>query len=146
MNPNSGCHEPSDWIPSPSRISPQGRSEHILGWRCRQRVLSVGTVHPHRNSGGWILYGMVRAAVGAAVRRRLQRSPDSFTELWTQQQREEVKYAAPAHGLCLHEYPEFPFPEVWFDTMPCLSYQQGAGPPIPHHPITPSPIITLPHP
>lgn len=47
--------------------------------------------------------------------------PDSFTQLWKQQRREEVKYAAPAHGLCLLRvgYPEFPFPpEVWYDTLP----------------------------
>ena len=68
------------------------------------------------------LYGMVRLMVGLLVQvGRGQRSPDSFTELWTQQRREEVKYAAPAHGLCLLRvgYPEFPFsPEVWYDTMP----------------------------
>ena len=68
------------------------------------------------------LYGMVRLLVGLLVQvGRGQRSPDSFTELWTQQRREEVKYAAPAQGLCLLRvgYPEFPFsPEVWFDTLP----------------------------
>lgn len=68
------------------------------------------------------LYGMVRLLVGLLVQvGRGQRSLDSFTELWKQQRREEVKYAAPAHGLCLLRigYPEFPFaPEVWYDTMP----------------------------
>lgn len=68
------------------------------------------------------LYGMVRLLVGLLVQvGRGQRSPESFTELWTQQRREEVKYAAPAHGLCLLRvgYPEFPFPlEVWYDTLP----------------------------
>ena len=41
------------------------------------------------------------------------------------QRREEVKYAAPAKGLCLLRvgYPEFPFPpEVWFDTQPKFSF------------------------
>jgi tRNA pseudouridine38-40 synthase len=54
-----------------------------------------------------------------------QRSLDSFTELWKQQRREEVKYAAPAHGLCLLRvgYPEFPFPpEVWYDAQPKLVF------------------------
>lgn len=68
------------------------------------------------------LYGMVRLLVGLLVQvGRGARSPDSFTQLWQQQRREEVKYAAPAHGLCLLRigYPEFPFsPEVWYDTLP----------------------------
>lgn len=68
------------------------------------------------------LYGMVRLLVGLLVQvGRGQRSPDSFTQLWQQQRREEVKYAAPAHGLCLLRvgYPESPFSaEVWYDTFP----------------------------
>jgi tRNA pseudouridine38-40 synthase len=72
------------------------------------------------------LYGMVRLLVGLLVQvGRGQRSLDSFTELWKQQRREEVKYAAPAHGLCLLRvgYPEFPFPsEVWYDTQPKLVF------------------------
>jgi tRNA pseudouridine38-40 synthase len=68
------------------------------------------------------LYGMVRLLVGMLVEVGTGlRSPASFTELWQQQRREEVKYAAPAHGLCLLRvgYPEFPFPpEVWYDTLP----------------------------
>ena len=68
------------------------------------------------------LYGMVRLLVGLLVEVGTGlRSPASFTELWQQQRREEVKYAAPAHGLCLLRvgYPEFPFPpEVWYDTLP----------------------------
>lgn len=70
------------------------------------------------------LYGMVRLLVGMLVQvGSLERSPASFTELWQQQRREEVKSAAPAHGLCLLRvgYPEFPFsPEVWYDTLPKL--------------------------
>lgn len=68
------------------------------------------------------LYGMVRLLVGLLVEvGSCQRSPQSFTELWREQRREEVKYAAPAQGLCLLRvgYPEFPFPpEIWFDTLP----------------------------
>jgi tRNA pseudouridine38-40 synthase len=68
------------------------------------------------------LYGMMRLLVGLLVQvGRGVRSPSSFTDLWQAQCREEVKYAAPAHGLCLLRvgYPDFPFPEeVWFDTQP----------------------------
>ncbi|MBV8886536.1 MAG: tRNA pseudouridine(38-40) synthase TruA [Chroococcidiopsidaceae cyanobacterium CP_BM_RX_35] len=68
------------------------------------------------------LYGMVRLLVGLLVQvGAKERSLESFTQLWNEQRREEVKYAAPAHGLCLLRvgYPEFPFPpEVWYDTLP----------------------------
>lgn len=68
------------------------------------------------------LYGMVRLLVGQLVEVGSgARSPDSFTQLWNADRREEVKSAAPAHGLCLLRvgYPEFPFPsEVWYDTLP----------------------------
>ncbi|MGK7877737.1 MAG: tRNA pseudouridine(38-40) synthase TruA [Xenococcaceae cyanobacterium] len=68
------------------------------------------------------LYGMVRLLVGMLVEVGSgKRSPESFTELWVNQRREEVKYAAPAKGLCLLRvgYPEFPFPpKIWFDTQP----------------------------
>jgi len=68
------------------------------------------------------LYGMVRLLVGMLVQvGAKERSPDSFTKIWSAERREEVKHAAPAHGLCLLRvgYPEFPFPpEVWYDTLP----------------------------
>lgn len=68
------------------------------------------------------LYGMVRLLVGLLVQvGRGVMKPDNFTQVWQQQRREEVKYAAPAHGLCLLRvgYPDFPFPpEVWYDTIP----------------------------
>ena len=72
------------------------------------------------------LYGMVRLLVGMLVEvGQGKRSPEEFTSLWVEQRREEVKYAAPAKGLCLLRvgYPEFPFaPEVWFDTQPQLFF------------------------
>ena len=72
------------------------------------------------------LYGMVRLLVGMLVEvGQGKRSPEEFTDLWVEQRREEVKYAAPAKGLCLLRvgYPEFPFaPEVWFDTQPQLFF------------------------
>ncbi|BAU67058.1 tRNA pseudouridine synthase A [Stanieria sp. NIES-3757] len=71
------------------------------------------------------LYGMVRLLVGMLVEvGTQQRSPKDFTELWQNQRREEVKYSAPAKGLCLLRvgYPEFPFPkQVWYDTQPSFT-------------------------
>jgi tRNA pseudouridine38-40 synthase len=68
------------------------------------------------------LYGMMRLLVGLLVQvGQGLRSPDSFTELWVTQRREEVKYAAPPQGLCLLRvgYLEMPFPkEIWFNTQP----------------------------
>lgn len=70
------------------------------------------------------LYGMVRLLVGMLVEvGRGERSPAQFTELWQQQRRDLVRYAAPPQGLCLLRvgYPDFPFsPEIWFDTQPQL--------------------------
>jgi tRNA pseudouridine38-40 synthase len=68
------------------------------------------------------LYGMVRLLVGMLVQVGSgQRTLSSFTELWKEQRREEVKHAAPPQGLCLLRvgYPDFPFPkEIWYDTLP----------------------------
>lgn len=68
------------------------------------------------------LYGMMRLLVGLLVQvGRGLRSPVSFTEIWKAQDREQVKYAAPAQGLCLLRvgYPDFPFPaDIWYDTQP----------------------------
>jgi tRNA pseudouridine38-40 synthase len=68
------------------------------------------------------LYGMVRLLVGMLVEvGSRKRSVESFTSIWQEQRREEVKYAAPAKGLCLLRvgYREFPFsPSIWFDTQP----------------------------
>lgn len=68
------------------------------------------------------LYGMVRLLVGMLIEvgtRKLSLS--NFIQIWKNQQREEVKYSAPARGLCLLRvgYPAFPFTEnLWFDTQP----------------------------
>lgn len=68
------------------------------------------------------LYGMVRLLVGILVEVGSgARSLESFADIWQQQRRERVKYAAPARGLCLLRvgYPQFPVPEaVWFDSQP----------------------------
>ncbi|MEC4985159.1 MAG: tRNA pseudouridine(38-40) synthase TruA [Oscillatoria sp. PMC 1068.18] len=72
------------------------------------------------------LYGMVRLLVGMLVEVGSgKRSLLEFTEIWMNQRRDQVKYAAPAKGLCLLRvgYPEFPFPkEVWFDTQPLFVF------------------------
>ncbi|MEO1146139.1 MAG: tRNA pseudouridine(38-40) synthase TruA [Cyanobacteria bacterium J06638_22] len=68
------------------------------------------------------LYGMVRLLVGLLVEvGRGLRSPDEFTQLWQEQRRDQVKYAAPPQGLCLLRvgYEHFPFPKLlWFDSQP----------------------------
>jgi tRNA pseudouridine38-40 synthase len=68
------------------------------------------------------LYGMVRLLVGMLVQvGSHQMAIAHFTDLWKEQRREEVKHAAPPHGLCLLRvgYPDTPFPqEVWYDTQP----------------------------
>jgi tRNA pseudouridine38-40 synthase len=80
------------------------------------------------------LYGMMRLLVGMLVQvGRGVRSPLSFTEIWQEERREQVKYAAPPQGLCLLRvgYPEFPFvPEVWFDTQPLFVLPTEAGLPM----------------
>jgi len=71
------------------------------------------------------LYGMMRLLVGMLVQvGRGVRSPLDFTEIWKTEDRDQVKYAAPAQGLCLLRvgYSEFPFPpEIWFDTQPTFA-------------------------
>ncbi|KOP22604.1 pseudouridine synthase [Hapalosiphon sp. MRB220] len=78
-------------------------------------------IHIEIQANGF-LYGMVRLLVGMLVQvGNGERSLAEFTDLWKNERREEVKYAAPAHGLCLLRvgYPDFPFlQEVWFDTQP----------------------------
>lgn len=77
------------------------------------------------------LYGMMRLLVGLLVQvGRGLRSPDSFTELWFAQRRDEVRYAAPPQGLCLLRvgYADFPFSQdIWFDTQPMFVFS-----PLPH--------------
>lgn len=68
------------------------------------------------------LYGMMRLLVGLLVQVGSgQRSWADFTRIWQQNCRSEVKYSAPARGLCLLRvgYPEFPFADnVWLDALP----------------------------
>jgi tRNA pseudouridine38-40 synthase len=81
-------------------------------------------IHIELQASGF-LYGMMRLLVGLLVEvGKGHRSPEQFTELWQQQRRDLVRYAAPPQGLCLLRvgYPDFPFsPEIWFDAQPKLS-------------------------
>jgi len=78
------------------------------------------------------LYGMMRLLVGQLVQVGAGlRSPEAFTEIWQTEQRNEVKYAAPAKGLCLLRvgYPDFPLPpEVWFDNFPHFTLSAPSTP------------------
>jgi tRNA pseudouridine38-40 synthase len=78
------------------------------------------------------LYGMMRLLVGQLVQVGAGlRSPEAFTQIWQTEQRNEVKYAAPAKGLCLLRigYPDFPLPpEVWFDNFPHFTLSAPSPP------------------
>lgn len=78
-------------------------------------------VHIEIQADGF-LYGMVRLLVGMLVKVGTQElTLDNFTQIWQNEHREKVKYAAPPQGLCLLRvgYLDFPFPqEVWYDTLP----------------------------
>jgi len=73
------------------------------------------------------LYGMVRLLVGLLVEVGSgQRSLSNFNDIWVNQRRDLVKYAAPAKGLCLLRvgYENFPFPDaLWFDSQPLWQFQ-----------------------
>jgi tRNA pseudouridine38-40 synthase len=79
------------------------------------------------------LYGMVRLVMGQLVALGEGRvSLDTFAQRWQQQQRTEVKEAAPAHGLCLLRvgYPEPVFPEAaWYDCQPRFQLERSDPPP-----------------
>ncbi len=68
------------------------------------------------------LYGMVRLLVGMLIEvGTRKRSLSNFTQIWQNKRRAEVKFSAPAKGLCLLRvgYPKFPFPQnLWFDSQP----------------------------
>ncbi|MEM7724843.1 MAG: tRNA pseudouridine(38-40) synthase TruA [Cyanobacteria bacterium P01_A01_bin.45] len=74
------------------------------------------------------LYGMVRLLVGMIVlvgSRKI--SVAEFTDIWKQQRRGVVKYAAPPQGLCLLRvgYENFPFfSDIYFDTQPKFLFSE----------------------
>ncbi len=95
---------------------------------CRQRC--PGFIEIEVQASGF-LYGMMRFLVGLLVQvGEGSRTLESFTDIWQNQRRIEVKHSAPAAGLCLLRvgYPQFPFPpEVWFDTQPLFSFLEPHG-------------------
>lgn len=132
-------HEPLDELLMQSALSPLVGQHHLAAFH------RAGSKRPHswvdvqaaecKRFGSFLsvevqasgfLYGMMRLLVGLLVQvGRGIRSPDSFTELWTAQRRDEVRYAAPPQGLCLLRvgYAEFPFaPDIWFDTQPMFVF------------------------
>jgi len=94
---------------------------------CNSKDSESSFIHIEIQANGF-LYGMVRLLVGLLVQvGKGERSPEEFTQLWVNQRRDEVKYSAPAKGLCLLRvgYPDFPFPpEVWFDNQPKFTFCQ----------------------
>ncbi|NEQ21191.1 MAG: tRNA pseudouridine(38-40) synthase TruA [Microcoleus sp. SIO2G3] len=98
-----------------------GRSHSWVDVQAAECYRNGSFIHIEIQANGF-LYGMVRLLVGMLVQVGSgELHPNSFTELWVNQRREAVKYAAPAKGLCLLRvgYPDSPFPpEVWFDTQP----------------------------
>lgn len=98
-----------------------GRSHSWVDVQAAECYRNGPFIHLEIQANGF-LYGMVRLLVGMLVQvGRGDLNPHQFTELWINQQREDVKYSAPAKGLCLLRvgYPDSPFPpEIWFDTQP----------------------------
>ncbi|HEY9742609.1 MAG TPA: tRNA pseudouridine(38-40) synthase TruA [Coleofasciculaceae cyanobacterium] len=107
-----------------------GRSHSWVDVQAAECYRNESFIHIEIQANGF-LYGMVRLLVGMLVKvGRGELDPKHFTELWVNQRREEVKYAAPAKGLCLLRigYPDSPFPpEVWFDTQPKFFLPQLTG-------------------
>lgn len=98
-----------------------GRSHSWVDVQAAECQRSGPFIHIEIQANGF-LYGMVRLLVGLLVEVGVKkRSPEDFTDLWVQERRNEVRYAAPAKGLCLLRvgYPDPPFPpQIWFDAQP----------------------------
>jgi tRNA pseudouridine38-40 synthase len=132
-------HEPLDELLIQSAMKPLLGKHHLAafhraGSKGAHSWVEVQAAECQRNGSllqleiqaDGFLYGMVRLLVGMLVQVGTgQRSLANFTEIWQEERREEVKYAAPAQGLCLLRvgYPDFPFsPDVWYDTQPKFSF------------------------
>jgi tRNA pseudouridine38-40 synthase len=110
---------------------------HRAGSQRKHSWVNVQAVECHRKDdflhleiqADGFLYGMVRLLVGMLVEVGIgKRSPADFTDLWLAEKREEVKYSAPAKGLCLLRvgYRDFPFaPDVWFDNQPTFIFSRS---------------------
>ncbi|NER80179.1 MAG: tRNA pseudouridine(38-40) synthase TruA [Leptolyngbya sp. SIO1D8] len=120
LDPLVGYHELSAFHRAGSARSHSWVDIHCAECRRQDTFLTV-----ELQASGF-LYGMVRLIMGILVQvGRGLLSVEEFTHVWQNQQRNRVKYAAPANGLCLLRvgYDHFPFPSsVWYDTQPqfCL--------------------------
>jgi tRNA pseudouridine38-40 synthase len=101
--------------------SKSGRSHSWVDVQAAECHRSGSFIYIEIQASGF-LYGMVRLLVGLLVQvGTYELRPENFTQLWVNERRDEVKYAAPAKGLCLLRvgYPESPFPpEIWYDNQP----------------------------
>ena len=81
------------------------------------------------------LYGMVRLLMGQLIAVGEHRlTPDQFEQRWRERRRDEVREAAPPHGLCLLRagYPEILFSKGgWYDCQPRFSLGACDPPPDP---------------
>mgnify|MGYP003345654042 CR=1 FL=1 len=106
----SGSSRPHAWL-EVQEVLCQSRSPHFI----EIEVQASG-----------FLYGMMRLLVGLLVQvGEGSRSLESFTEIWQNGRRIDVKHSAPAAGLCLLRvgYPEFPFAaDIWQDAHPLFSF------------------------
>lgn len=137
-------YEPIDISPIQAALDPligqhdltafhRARSGRAHSWvevqaaECKRQG-SLVTVELQANG---FLYGMVRLIMGLIVQvGRGQISSDEFTALWKDQRRDQVKYAAPAQGLCLLRvgYEVFPFAQdLWLDAQPHFYLSSSAN-------------------
>lgn len=116
LNPLIGKHELSAF-----RRSGSNRTHSWVNVQEAKCYRQNSFLHLEIQADGF-LYGMVRLLVGLLIEVGVGNlSSESFTTIWQNRQRSQVKYSAPAKGLCLLRvgYPVFPFPrQIWFDTQP----------------------------
>ena len=102
-----------------------GRKHSWVNVQAAECYRDKGLVHIEIQADGF-LYGMVRLLVGMLVEVGSgERTIENFTNIWQQERRDEVRYAAPPQGLCLLRvgYREFPFPPtIWYDSQPKFSF------------------------
>ena len=126
LDPIVGYHDLTAFQRSGSKRSHAWVDVHCA--ECRRQDPFV-TVELQANG---FLYGMVRLLMGILVQvGRGLLSVDDFTHIWQRHQRDRVKYAAPAGGLCLLRvgYDYFPFPPaIWYDTQPHFGLTQFSPP------------------
>ncbi|OLT57769.1 tRNA pseudouridine(38-40) synthase TruA [Moorena bouillonii PNG] len=110
--------------------SNSGRSHSWVNVQAAECYRNGSFIHIEIQANGF-LYGMVRLLVGMLVQVGIGKlTPEQFTDIWVNQQRDKVKHASPAKGLCLLRvgYPECPFPpEIWYDSQPKFILPQLTG-------------------